>query len=62
MMLAGKATPGMLFFFTTGLSLSVGWGIRGNFGHEYGAMIAGALADFEAKAAVAAFADRERLA
>jgi hypothetical protein len=27
-----------------GLSLSIGWGIRGNFGHEYGAMIAGALA------------------
>jgi hypothetical protein len=25
------------------LSLSIGWGIRGNFGHEYGAMIAGAL-------------------
>jgi hypothetical protein len=27
-----------------GLSLSLGWGIRGNFGHEYGAMIPGALA------------------
>src|SRR5262249_60572879 len=27
-----------------GLSLSIGWGIRGNFGHEYGAMIPGALA------------------
>ena len=27
------------------LSLSVGWGIRGNFGHEYGAMIPGALHD-----------------
>ena len=27
-----------------GLSLAIGWGIRGNFGHEYGAMIAGALA------------------
>jgi len=25
------------------LSLSIGWGIRGNFGHEYGAMIPGAL-------------------
>lgn len=25
------------------LSMSIGWGIRGNFGHEYGAMIAGAL-------------------
>jgi len=27
-----------------GLSLSIGWGIRGNFGHEYGAMMPGALA------------------
>jgi hypothetical protein len=27
----------------TGLSLSIGWGIRGNYGHEAGAMIAGAL-------------------
>jgi hypothetical protein len=26
------------------VSLSIGWGIRGNFGHEAGAMIAGALA------------------
>src|SRR4051794_38443367 len=26
------------------LSLSIGWGIRGNFGHECGAMIPGALA------------------
>lgn len=26
------------------LSLSIGWGIRGNFGHEYGAMLPGALA------------------
>ncbi len=26
------------------LSLSIGWGIRGNFGHEFGAMIAGTLA------------------
>ncbi|MEK7794136.1 MAG: hypothetical protein AAB353_06385 [Candidatus Hydrogenedentota bacterium] len=25
------------------LSLSIGWGIRGNFGHEYGAMIPGCL-------------------
>jgi hypothetical protein len=30
-------------FFLVALSLSIGWGIRGNFGHEYGAMIAGAL-------------------
>jgi hypothetical protein len=28
----------------TGLALSIGWGIRGNYGHEYGAMIPGALA------------------
>jgi hypothetical protein len=26
------------------LSLSLGWGIRGNFGHEYGALVPGALA------------------
>src|SRR5439155_16313491 len=26
------------------LSLSIGWGIRGNYGHEAGAMIPGALA------------------
>lgn len=30
------------------LSLSIGWGIRGNYGHEYGAMIAGALAGMAA--------------
>ncbi len=29
--------------FLIALSLSIGWGIRGNFGHEAGAMIAGAL-------------------
>lgn len=28
----------------TGLALSIGWGVRGNWGHEYGAMIPGALA------------------
>jgi hypothetical protein len=28
----------------TAFSLSLGWGIRGNYGHEYGAMIPGALA------------------
>src|SRR5258708_34652468 len=27
----------------TGLSMSIGWGIRGQFGHEYGAALAGAL-------------------
>src|SRR5258706_5056669 len=36
--------PGLLSVLLTGLSLSIGWGIRGNFGHEYGAMIPGALA------------------
>ena len=33
--------PSALFLIA--LSLSIGWGIRGNFGHEAGAMIAGAL-------------------
>ena len=33
--------PGTLFLCA--LSLSIGWGVRGNFGHEYGAMIPGAL-------------------
>ena len=32
------------FFLLTGLSLWLGWGIRGNFGHEYGAMMPGGLA------------------
>lgn len=32
------------FVLLTALSLSIGWGIRGNFGHEFGAMIPGALA------------------
>ncbi|WP_422931254.1 hypothetical protein [Singulisphaera sp. PoT] len=32
--------PTLIF---TGLSLSIGWGIRGNFGHETGAMMAGSL-------------------
>jgi hypothetical protein len=32
-----------LAMFTIALSLSIGWGIRGNFGHESGAMIAGVL-------------------
>jgi hypothetical protein len=30
------------------LSLSIGWGIRGNYGHEYGAMLPGALAGLAA--------------
>ncbi len=35
---------GSAFYIATALSLSLGWGIRGNFGHEYGAMIPGVLA------------------
>jgi hypothetical protein len=31
-------------FLLVALSLSIGWGIRGNFGHEIGAMLPGALA------------------
>ena len=37
------------------LALSIGWGIRGNFGHEYGAMIAGALCAI----AISLFSGRE---
>lgn len=36
-----RPTPPLVLL--TALSLSIGWGIRGNFGHEFGAMIAGAL-------------------
>src|SRR5262249_8090806 len=36
--------PRWPYYLATALSLSLGWGIRGNFGHEYGAMIPGALA------------------
>jgi hypothetical protein len=32
------------YYAATALSLWLGWGIRGNFGHEYGAMMPGALA------------------
>jgi len=41
-----KAVPSRAwtFLLLTGLSLWLGWGIRGNFGHEYGAMMPGALA------------------
>ncbi|MBI2424484.1 MAG: hypothetical protein HYV27_16760 [Candidatus Hydrogenedentes bacterium] len=40
-----KALPGLhpKTFLLAALSLSVGWGVRGNFGHEYGAMLPGAL-------------------
>lgn len=31
------------FLVLAGLSLSIGWGIRGQFGHEYGAAMAGSL-------------------
>lgn len=34
----------LLYFIAVALALSIGWGIRGNFGHEYGAMLPGALA------------------
>lgn len=33
----------MLLILLTGLSVSIGWGIRGQFGHEYGAALAGAI-------------------
>lgn len=46
-MKAGGAAAGGLVLGTA-LSLSLGWGIRGNFGHEYGAMIPGALATMAA--------------
>jgi len=39
---------GAWLIVTAALSLSIGWGIRGNFGHEYGAMIPGALASMAA--------------
>lgn len=32
------------YYLAAALSLWLGWGIRGNYGHEYGAMIPGALA------------------
>ncbi len=41
--------------FLVALSLSIGWGIRGNFGHEAGAMIAGVLSAL----AVAALSGRD---
>ena len=40
--------PGVPSVLWVALSLSIGWGIRGNFGHEYGAMIPGALASLAA--------------
>ena len=41
--------------FLIGISLSIGWGIRGNFGHQYGAAFAGSLAAI----AVAVLSGRE---
>jgi hypothetical protein len=40
------ASPGLspLAILFVALALSIGWGVRGNWGHEYGAMIPGALA------------------
>jgi hypothetical protein len=40
------ASPGLspLAVLFVALALSIGWGVRGNWGHEYGAMIPGALA------------------
>src|SRR6516162_1657889 len=46
---------GLEYYVLVALSLSIGWGIRGNFGHEYGAMIPGALAAM----AVALFSGRD---
>ncbi|MCC6389759.1 MAG: hypothetical protein IT167_04075, partial [Bryobacterales bacterium] len=40
-MLSGRLTAGAILL--CGLAHSIGWGIRGNWGHEYGAMIPGAL-------------------
>lgn len=40
--------PGLACVLWVGLSLAIGWGIRGNFGHEYGAMIPGMLASLAA--------------
>jgi hypothetical protein len=41
---ATKSVRPLFLILGTALSLSIGWGIRGNFGHETGAMIPGALA------------------
>jgi len=42
--MSNSLRPGLGLFVLTALSLSVGWGIRGNYGHEIGAMTPGALA------------------
>lgn len=45
-MIPKSTSPGLspLAILFVGLALSIGWGVRGNWGHEYGAMIPGALA------------------
>ena len=45
-MFRSNGTPGLGLgaIILVALSLSIGWGVRGNWGHEYGAMIPGALA------------------
>lgn len=44
-MMSKPAAPGLswLAILFVALALSIGWGVRGNWGHEYGAMIPGAL-------------------
>jgi hypothetical protein len=44
--MTSKVSPGLkpLAILFVALALSIGWGVRGNWGHEYGAMIPGALA------------------
>src|SRR5437764_12928181 len=44
----GAFGPNKWAFLWVGLSLSIGCGLRGNFGHEYGAMIPGVLATLAA--------------
>lgn len=41
-----RPAPGLspVALLLVALSLSIGWGVRGNWGHEFGAMIPGALA------------------
>ena len=47
-LMAATIRANLLPVLLVGLSLSIGWGIRGNYGHEYGAMIPGALAGLAA--------------
>ncbi len=42
--MTNTAPSGLGRWLLVALSLSIGWGIRGNFGHEIGAMLPGALA------------------